>query len=239
MWELRLVKQGQEEPVKTIEMMSPNFSVITQGETKVQAIRNFDMLRKDEAHYYQQIYSQVVEKLVKIYPDYIGHINKDRIGFLVDDKWEPQEKATDNSAEYIDIKRTNKETKLYLGFDYEIVMKQHYLDKWDNAQLSAAILSTLLRVDRIKGTIKKYGEKFQSRLVATFGINYLDDDSMIPDVMENHIDLGDFEKAPKSNNGQICIDEIEKVTDDFNDGEVEQDDEYFVEDDEPENGENE
>ena len=214
MYELRLVKQSTGETVKTVELLTPNFSVIASGETKVQAFRNFETLRKDEGHYYQQIYAQIVDKLVKAYPDHIGHISKDKIGFLVDDKWEPQEKATENSAEYIEIKRADRNTKLYLGFDYEIKMKLYYLERWDNAQLAAAILSVLLRVDRMKGTIKKYGERFQSRLVATFGINYLDDNVSIPDVTIDHVDLGDFEKAQTNQNGQTSI-----FDDDFEDDE--------------------
>ena len=74
------------------------------------------------------------------------------------------------------------------------------------------LMNTLF--DRMKGTIKKYGERFQSRLVATFGINYLDDNVSIPDVTIDHVDLGDFEKAQTNQNGQTSI-----FDDDFEDDE--------------------
>lgn len=223
-YEARLIKitdEGKEETLDRLDLNSPNVVLIGNGESKPVVKRIFDTFRKDENHYYQQVFTQIVDKLAEIYKDYIGHVNSRHIGFLVDNKWEVTEKTTINSRDYIDIKKANKETKLYLGFQYEITLKLWYLDRWSEAQLHAAILSQLLRIEQKDGSIKNYGESFHSRLVATFGIDYLAEDVQIKDVLEDHIQLGYFEKADKVN-GQMSIDDIpfgEEPEDDFYDAE--------------------
>jgi hypothetical protein len=209
-YEARLIsinESGTEETMATLDLQSPNVVLIGNGESKPVVKRLFDVFRKDENHYYQQIFTQIVDKLAEIYKDYIGHVSSRHIGFLVDNKWEVTEKTTINSRDYIDIRKANKETKLYLGFQYEITLKLWYLDRWTEAQLHAAILSQLLRIEQKDSSIKNYGESFHSRLVATFGIDYLSEDVQIQDVLENHIVLGHFDKADKLN-GQISIDDI-------------------------------
>jgi hypothetical protein len=209
-YEARLIsinESGTEETMATLDLQSPNVVLIGNGESKPVVKRLFDTFRKDENHYYQQIFTQIVDKLVETYKDYIGHVSSRHIGFLVDNKWEVTEKTTINSRDYIDIRKANKETKLYLGFQYEITLKLWYLDRWSEAQLHAAILSQLLRIEQKDGSIKNYGESFHSRLVATFGIDYLAEDVQIQDVLEDHIVLGHFDKADKLN-GQVSIDDI-------------------------------
>ena len=93
------------------------------------------------------------------------------------------------------------------GFEYILKMRQHWIDKWSDAQIHAAIMSQLLRIDNEKGIIYKYTEDFQSKLVATFGTGYLEPNTIIDDLLAEDTPavLRGFREA----SGQVTMEELE------------------------------
>ena len=91
-----------------------------------------------------------------------------------------------------------------MGFKFQIELRKYWIDQWTNAQLAAAIMSQLLRIDTKNGMIKAYSEDEQSRLTATFGNNYLDAGVIIPDVLTEDIKIC----AGRQASGQVHMDEI-------------------------------
>jgi hypothetical protein len=127
---------------------------------------------------------------------------------MVDEDWEPSEKANVNTLWKINIKRAPILFRLMTGYDYILEMRDYWLGLWSTAQINAAIMSQLLRINPEDGSIYKYSEDFHSKLVSTFGKNYLDTKTtvIIPDLLKEDVDLREFPEA----SGQVRIDEIEK-----------------------------
>ena len=129
---------------------------------------------------------------------------------MVDDAWKPPKDAAKNAMWKADIVKASKDLRLLLGYEYVLKLRQYWVDRWSGAQLTAAIMSQLLRIDW-NGSITKYSEDVTSRLVSTFGSGYLDDTFVdIPDLLGSPepITLHDFPRADK----QITVDELQEVT---------------------------
>jgi hypothetical protein len=153
-----------------------------------------------------QSFVRVAKGLCRKYSAHIPQaVNPEMILFTVDRHWEPTEKMSENSKWKIDITKASRWLRIFTGRHFEIKLRQHWLDEWTDAQLEAAILSQLFRINpRGDGAIKKYSVDFQDALMATFGLGYLEPGRDIPSLLLQEINLGTFRQA----SGQITIDEV-------------------------------
>lgn len=202
MYKIQIIKQDDEETkvFDEMEISTPNVLAICSTTAGVDQFNTVDSLRINEKQTMKQfVYQSIASKLKEKYSSFIGHIVERKIMFLVDDLWEPSEKSSVNSMWKIRIKRTNGLVKDITGYDYIIEMRQHWLDNWTKSQTHAAIMSQLLRINGNDGSIYNYTEDYHSKMIATFGAEYLDSDTEIEDMLETEIKIHGFDKA----NGQI------------------------------------
>ena len=200
------IKKGDQS--RKIDCESNNFIFIGAGDGQAGPWRddeNFERMYLDEKHIINQRYIRNVEELIRKYSVYLSGIWASSICVIVDEAWEPSEKANKNSSSKIDIKKAPTLFKLTFGYEFVIYMKQYWIDKWSSAQLNAALMSQLLRINPEESGIYKYTEDYQSRLVATFGIGYLEPHTIIPDLLQEDIKIRGFKEA----SGQISIADIE------------------------------
>lgn len=160
----------------------------------------------NEQFIYRREYQRRAEELVKKYSGRLTHVNPKRIAFVVDEKWELKESATPNSKVKVDIARPGKFFALGDEFHFVIYIKGYYLEQWSDAQINAAIMSQLLRVNNPDGRILKYQDDSVNPLVATFGMNYLDPNIVIPDLLKEDVQIREFRRA----DGQVTIEEIQQ-----------------------------
>lgn len=196
------------EEIREIKVKSNNFLLVQNGEMgPVYDTDNFRYLRIDDRHVISQGYLEIVKSLYRKYDRYLYNLWPELICFMIDQDWEPREKANKNSAWKIDIINANKLFTGVTGFEYMIKMRQHWIDKWSRAQLHAAILSQLLRIDTSGGIIYKYTKDFQSKLVATFGAGYLEPGTIIEDLLSEEKEpiLRGFRQA----SGQMTMEELD------------------------------
>ena len=165
---------------------------------------NLRYIRFEDKCVLSQSYKDTAKALINKYSQYFSNISADQLAFIVDEVWIPSEKASDNSAWKIDICKAPYWLKMGFGYNYEIKLRQHWLDKWSDAQLHAAIMSQLLRINSKDGSVKKYSEDMSSKLIATFGSGYLEPGTVIPDLLNEDVSLREFRRA----DGQITIEEI-------------------------------
>lgn len=205
MFKIQIIKQDDEEikVIDEMEISSPNVLALCSTSSGVDQFNTIDNLRVNEKQTIKQVaYQNVAAKLKKKYSSYIGHIVERKIMFLVDDLWIPSEKSSVNSMWKIRIKRTTGLIKDITGYDYIIEMRQHWIDGWSEAQVYAAIMSQLLRINGNDGSIFNYTEDYHSKMIATFGAEYLDSDTEIGNMLEIEIKIHGFDKA----NGQMRMD---------------------------------
>lgn len=206
MLDIRVLKDGQE--VRNIEIEGNNFLLVQNGaHGPLYDTENFKWLRIDDKHVISQRYLDTVRALYDKFDRYLYTLWPDLVCVMVDQDWEPSEKANKNSRWKIDIVKANKLFSGITGYEYILKMRQHWIDNWSKAQLHAAIMSQLLRIDNEKGIIYKYTEDFQSRIVATFGSGYLEPGTVIADLLDEETPaiLKGFQEA----SGQITMDEIQ------------------------------
>lgn len=205
MMNLKVYKDGDE--IRNIEVENNNFLLVHNGMTgPVYDTENFGYLRIDDKHVISQRYLDIIRALYTKFDKYLYTLWPDVICCMVDQDWEPSEKANKNSAWKIDIVKANSLFTGVTGYEYIIKLRQHWIDKWSKAQLHAAIMSQLLRIDNEKGIIYKYTEDFQSRLVATFGSGYLEPNTVIDDLLDGKTSpiLRGFREA----SGQVTMEEV-------------------------------
>lgn len=178
---------------------------------------NLDYMKFDDKHVLRQSYIETARELCRKYSQYLCNVYPSRIAFVVDEAWEPSEKASKNSAWKIEISKAPAWLRMTMGYEYMVKMRQHWLEKWSEAQVAAAIMSQLLRINPEDGNIFKYTEDFQSRFVATFGIGYLEPGTVIPNLLKEQVRIIGFKEA----SGQISMDEL--PTEDLKDDEMDED----------------
>ena len=165
-------------------------------------------LKFDDKHILRQDYVARVRELADKYSQHLYHLNlyriENEIAFLVDEAWEPSEKASKNSSWKIDISKAPYWLQALTGYIYVIKMRGYWLEKWTDAQINAAIMSQLLRINTTEDTILKYTEDHNSRMIATFGSGYLEPNTVIPDLLKEEVVIHSFREA----SGQISIDEL-------------------------------
>lgn len=198
----------ENEEIREIGVESNNFLLVQNGEVGPDYdMDNFRYLKIDEKHVINQSYLEAAKALCVKFSKYLYAVQPWLICFMVDQEWAPSEKANENSAWKIDIAKAPKLFTGMTGYEYIIKMRQHWIDKWSTAQLHAAIMSQLLRIDNEKGIIYKYTEDFQSKLVATFGAGYLVPNTIIDDLLADTTPaiLRGFREA----SGQVTMEELE------------------------------
>ncbi|QAT43464.1 hypothetical protein [Aminipila luticellarii] len=222
MTDLRLFIDNEER--ETIPLESATFMVVKNGDMGAICCRDrLRYLKLDEKHVISQGYIETIKQLAERYSPYLYQIWPEQICICIDEAWEPSEKANPNSSWKIDIQKAPLWLRLITNFEYMIKMRQHWIDKWSEAQLNAAIMSQLLRINPKDGNIYKYTEDFHSRLVATFGLGYLEPNTVIPNLLgEEEIKLHAFKIA----SGQISMDEVMANQDEGDEGDDEEDGEY-------------
>lgn len=206
MLSVKVYKENEE--IRDIDVKSNNFLLVHNGEMgPVYDTGNFRYLKIDEKHVINQRYLDIVKALYQKFDKYLYTLWPNLICFMIDEVWEPSEKVNKNSAWKIDIAKAPKLFTGMTGYEYIIKMRQHWIDKWSTAQLHAAIMSQLLRIDNEKGIIYKYTEDFQSKLVATFGAGYLVPNTIIDDLLADTTPaiLRGFREA----SGQVTMEELE------------------------------
>lgn len=166
-------------------------------------------LRLDEKNIITTHYNDIIKGLLDRYSCYLYLSSARDVCVIVDEAWQPPKEETKNAMWKADITKAPKDLRLLLGYEYVLRLRQHWIDRWSKPQLTAAIMSQLLRIDW-NGSITKYSEDVTSKLVSTFGAGYLDTTFVdIPDLLEGDepIFLHDFPRADK----QITVDEIQEV----------------------------
>lgn len=167
-------------------------------------VTHFKHMHFDEKHILKQLYKKNAMDLVKKYERHLSYVNPHRIAFMIDAAWEPSEKASKNSTWKIDIKKSPLWFSFLTDFDYMVLMRQYWIEKWSRAQINAAIMSQLLRINTEDGSVLKYSEDDNNKMIATFGVNYLEPETIIRDLLEEQIAITGFREA----SGQITIDEV-------------------------------
>ena len=167
-------------------------------------------LRLDDNDVISPYYNKIIKGLLDRYSHYLYLSSAMDVCVMVDDAWKPPKDAAKNAMWKADIVKASKDLRLLLGYEYVLKLRQYWVDRWSGAQLTAAIMSQLLRIDW-NGSITKYSEDVTSRLVSMFGSGYLDDTFVdIPNLLGSPepITLHDFPRADK----QITVDELQEVT---------------------------
>ena len=205
---LKVFKDDEE--IRTIDIENNNFILAHNGSTgPVYDYENFNWFKIDEKHIINQRYMPIIKDLYEKFDRYLYTLWPDLICCMVDQDWEPSDKANKNSTWKVDIVKANKLFTGVTGYEYILKLRQHWIDQWSQAQLHAAIMSQLLRIDNEKGIIYKYTEDFQSKLVATFGAGYLEPGTVIADLLSENTPniLKGFQEA----SGQMTIEDIERA----------------------------
>lgn len=208
MLHLQVYQEGQQEALREIDVEGNNFLLVQNGMMgPVYDTGNFRYLKIDEKHVINQRYLDTVRELYRKFDKYLYTLWPELICIMIDEAWELSEKVNKNSAWKVDIVKANRLFTGVTGFEYILKMRQHWIDKWSDAQIHAAIMSQLLRIDNEKGIIYKYTEDFQSKLVATFGTGYLEPETVIDDLLADDTPavLRGFREA----SGQVTMEELE------------------------------
>lgn len=205
MLNLKVYKDNQE--VRNIEVENNNFLLVQNGMMgPVYDTENFKYLKIDDKHIISQGYLDIVKQLYVKFDKYLYSLWPEVICCMVDMDWQPSDRANKNSRWKIDIVRAGSLFNGVTGYEYILKMRQHWINEWSKAQLHAAIMSQLLRLDNERGIIYKYTEDFQSRLVATFGIGYLEPTTVIDDLLDESVPavLRGFPEA----SGQVTMEDV-------------------------------
>lgn len=197
-------KQTEIEPEEVIELSDNNYLIVSNGDDGPEYRNGFDYLKFEDSCILKQYYQELARKIVAKYSKELYKVNPSEIVFEVDTAWELSDKTSANSRWKIGISRAPKLFKHATGFEYIVRMRQFWIDKWTEAQVNAAIMSQLLRINPADGAILKYSEDIHSRMIATFGKDYLEPQTVIADILKDDVKIADFRKA----SGQVHMDEM-------------------------------
>lgn len=175
----------------------------TDGATECWA-ENLRYMKYNDKFVIHQEYQLIAQRLVDAYSDRLVYVEPRRIAFAVDEAWELKENTTPNSRIKVDIKRASKLFALGDAFYYIIHFKGYYLERWSEAQINAAIMSQLIRINNSDGCIMRLQDDAANPLVATFGVGYLEPNTVIPDLLKERIHIKEFRRA----DGQMSMDEL-------------------------------
>lgn len=190
--------------VKEISIQDNNFNLVSNGAVGPEHNNKFHFLKLDDQHIINQTYQERASQLISKYSAHLYNVYSQTMAFVVDEIWEPSDKSSINSKWKIDIQRAPIWFRFGFGFDYMVKMRGHWLEKWSDAQINAAIMSQLLRINPADGSIFKYTEDNNSKMIATFGSGYLEPTTVIANLLEEDVKILGFKEA----NGQVSIDEL-------------------------------
>jgi hypothetical protein len=190
--------------VKEIIISDVNFNLVSNGEVTPEYHNKFRFLKLDEQHIINQSYQERASQLISKYGAHLHNVYSHTMAFVVDETWEPSDKSSINSKWKIDIQRAPLWFRFGFGFDYMVKMRGHWIEKWSEAQINAAIMSQLLRINPADGSIFKYTEDNNSKMIATFGAGYLEPQTVIANLLEEDVRILGFKEA----SGQVTIDEL-------------------------------
>jgi hypothetical protein len=216
---MRRQDDGTEELIKQATAFSSDLFIVANGEIGVNNLRTKDdiSVMVDESTVIDQRYAIVAHKLCTIYGGSAipTAVVPELICFTIDIGWEPHEKANANASWKIDVKKASRWLRWATGYRFEIRLRQHWIEEWTDAQLHAAILSQMLRINPSgDGSVLAYSVDFQDPLTSTFGNGYLNPGTDIPDVM---VEMVRIRRAPEAS-GQIRMDELPEDSDGANEG---------------------
>jgi len=196
--------------IKEIEIADNNFVLVSNGAagTGPEYSNRFRFLKLDDQHIINQSYQDRASKLINKYSAHLHNVYSHTMAFMVDETWEPSDKSSINSKWKIDIQRAPLWLRLTFGFDYVVKMRGHWLEKWSDAQINAAIMSQLLRINPADGSVFKYTEDNNSKMISTFGAGYLEPQTVIPNLLEEDVKIRGFKEA----SGQVSMDELPEQT---------------------------
>lgn len=199
------ILNDQDEVKREVRIAGSSFLVAYNTEWGVEYdTTSFQDMVWDEKHILKQHYQKNARELIKKYEDHLLNVYPHQIAFIVDGAWQPSEKGNKNSAWKIDIKKSPLWFRLLTGFEYMMLMRQCWIERWSPAQINAAIMSQLLRIDAESENILKYSEcDDNNKMVATFGANYLEPEVIIRDLLEEQIPIIGLRKA----SAQITMEE--------------------------------
>lgn len=200
--------------VKEISTTDNNFVLVSNGNVEPVYHNGFRFLKLDDQHIINQSYQERAMLLVNKYNAILHKVYPYTMAFIVDETWEPSDKSSINSKWKIDIQRAPLWFRLCYGFDYIVKMRGHWIEKWSEAQLNAAIMSQLLRVNPADGSIFKYTEDNNSKMISTFGAGYLEPNTVIANLLEEDVKIRGFKEA----SGQVSMEELEDASESRSDG---------------------
>lgn len=175
---------------KAVPVQDLNYILITNGPNGNPVVNKLcENLRLNENDTIKEIYKLAIEKVREKFKDYVGHVFPDKIMVVVDETWEPNKNATENSNWKVRLKKTTGPERLFTGYQYKLTLRTHWLEQWSPAHLHAAIFSQMLRIEKLKGTVLDYNEEFQSAMEKTFGEHYLNPERPIDDILTDKIDF--------------------------------------------------
>lgn len=186
---IQYISNERQEPMKLISMKHGRIS-------EKSVVKNAD-------------YQQTVVELKAMYPEYLAHIIPHRILFLEDDVWEQTEKTNKNSRWKIDIKKAGKDLREFVGYDYVINTRTFFIDQWSSAQIIAAIMEKLMRINPENGSITKYNVDDKMLMVATLGAGFLDKGANIINILDKKVEFKELRDA----SGQIKIFDMDTLPD--------------------------
>ena len=202
--ELKVYEDGKE--IRSIEPGDDNFTVLYNTDYGVACDRaDAVYLKFDEKHILDMRYMEVVYDLIKKYNTLLCNVFPDDVCVWKDDDWEPTENSNNNSRRKINIRKVPARSVAdAMGFKFQLELRGYWVEQWSMAQLHAAIMSQLMRIDTRNGMITAYSEDEQSRMTATFGNNYLEPGVIIPDLLREDIKICSGRQA----SGQVHMDEL-------------------------------
>lgn len=190
--------------IKEISISDVNFNLVSNGEVTPEYHNRFRFLKLDEQHIINQSYQEKASQLISKYSSHLLNVNSHTMAFVVDEVWEPSDKSSINSKWKIDIQRAPLWFRFGFGFDYMVKMRGYWLERWSEAQINAAIMSQLLRINPADGSIFKYTEDNNSKMIATFGAGYLEPNTVIANLLEEDVKIIGYKEA----SGQVTMDEL-------------------------------
>lgn len=204
MVEIKIIKDGKE--TRTIEPGSDNFVMLFESEYGILCDKaDANYLKFDDKHVLDMRYADIIYQLMGKYGSLLCNVNPDEVCIWVDEDWEPTENSNNNSRRKINIRKvSSRSISDVMGFKFQIELRRYWVNQWTSAQLAAAIMSQLLRIDTKNGLIRAYSEDEQSRMTATFGNNYLEPGVSIGNLLEDNIKICEGRQA----SGQVHMDEL-------------------------------
>lgn len=204
MVEIKIIKDG--EVARTIEPTSDNFMLLFDSDYGVICDKaDANRFKFDDKHVLDMSYADIIYQLMDKYSNLLCNVYPDEVCVWMDEDWVPTENSNNNSRKKISIRKVPARSIAdAMGYKFQIELRRYWVSQWTKAQLAAAIMSQLLRIDTKNGLIRAYSDEEQSRMTATFGNNYLEPGVSIADILTENVKICEGRQA----SGQVHMDEL-------------------------------